>query len=174
MQQISTTDAIVTSQLSEIRNRITTMSLIHEKLYKSSNFAKIDLKDYLEDLVKFLSNYYNKGKEITLNFDLEQIFAITDKAIPIALIVNELITNSFKYAFEQKKEGIIAIKLKEMEGEIHLIVSDNGPGLPDNLNLLKSDSLGYKLLNIFVRQIKGSYEYENNQGLSIKIKFKND
>lgn len=174
MQQISTTDAIVTSQLSEIRNRITTMSLIHEKLYKSSNFAKIDLKDYLEDLVKFLSNYYNKGKEITLNFDLEQIFAITDKAIPIALIVNELITNSFKYAFEHKKDGIISIKLKEIEGEIHLIVSDNGPGLPDNLNLLKSDSLGYKLLSIFVRQIKGSYEYENNQGLSIKIKFKND
>ena len=61
-----------------------------------------------------------------------------------------------------------------MDGEIHLIVSDNGPGLPDNFNLLKSDSLGYKLLNIFVRQIKGSYEYENNQGLSIKIKFKND
>jgi|GEM_PF-5378529 len=174
MQQISTASSYVTSQLSEIRNRITTMSLIHEKLYKSANFAKIDLKDYLEDLVRFLNGYYSKGKEITLNFELEQIFAITDKAIPIALIVNELITNSFKYAFEHEKGGIITIKLKEMDSEIHLIVSDNGPGLPDNLNLKKADSFGYKLLNIFVKQIKGSYEYENNQGLSIKIKFKND
>ena len=146
MQQISTTDVYVNSQLSEIRNRITTMSLIHEKLYKSSNFAKIDLKDYLEDLVKFLSNYYKKGKEITLNFDLEQIFVITDKAIPVALIVNELITNSFKYAFEQKKDGIISIKLKEMDGEIHLIVSDNGPGLPDNFNLLKSLIASFKVI----------------------------
>jgi two-component sensor histidine kinase len=150
------------------------MSLIHEKLYKSANFAKIDLKDYLEDLVRFLSNYYSKGKEIILNFDLEQIFAITDKAVPIALIVNELITNSFKYAFEHAKVGIISMKLKEMDGEIHLIVSDNGPGLPDNLNLMKAASFGYKLLNIFVKQIKGSYEYENKQGFSIIIKFKND
>ena len=173
MQQISAASSYVTSQLSELRSRITSMSLIHEKLYKSNNFVKIDLKDYLEDLVRFLSNYYSKGKEIILNFDLEQIFITTDKAIPIALIVNELITNSFKYAFEHVKVGIITIKLKEMDGEIHLIVSDNGPGLPENLNLMKAASFGYKLLNIFVKQIKGSYECKNKQGFSIKIKFKN-
>ena len=174
MQSIRADSDYLKHQFSEIHNRISAMSLIHEKLYKSANFAKIDLKDYLQDLVKYLSGFFNKGKNIKIHFELEQIFASTKKAVPIALIVNELITNCYKYAFKEIDNGEIVVKLTKFEGETILTISDNGPGIPENINLSKSNSLGFKLLNIFTKQLKGSYEFKNSQGFTISIKFKDE
>jgi two-component sensor histidine kinase len=174
MQSIRTENDYLKNQFSEIHNRISAMSLIHEKLYKSTNFAKVDLKDYLQDLVKYLSGFFNKGKNVKLNFELEQIFASTKKAVPIALIVNELITNCFKYAFKEIDNGEIFVKLTKFGGETILTIPDNGPGIPDDLNLLKSNSLGFKLLNIFTKQLKGRYDFKNSPGLTITIKFKDE
>ena len=161
-------------ELSEVQHRITAMSLIHEKLYRTSNFAKIDLSDYLQDLVKFLSGFYSKGKNIKLLFAMEHISASTKKAIPIALIVNELITNSYKYAFKDKTSGNIDLTLKKHDESVYLTIKDDGPGLSDGLDLTKINSLGFKLLNIFTKQLKGSYEIKNDNGLAIIIKFKDE
>jgi len=174
MQSIRTENDYLKNQFSEIHNRISAMSLIHEKLYKSTNFAKVDLKDYLQDLVKYLSGFFNKGKNVKLNFELEQIFASTKKAVPIALIVNELITNCFKYAFKEIDNGEIFVKLTKFGGETILTISDNGPGIPEDLNISKSNSLGFKLLNIFTKQLKGSCDFKNSPGLTITIKFKDE
>ncbi len=172
MQRAKTENELVQNQFTEIQQRINAMSLIHEKLYKSNNFVKIDLQDYLKDLVEFLRNFFDKTKSITLHFELESALVSAKRAVPIALIVNELITNSFKYAFLEKKTGSIYVKLTNIEDEINLRIYDTGPGLPTNFDLKKASSLGFKLLNIFTKQLKGSFEYYNNPGLNVCVKFK--
>jgi two-component sensor histidine kinase len=174
LQGAKITDPIMKSHLIEIQNRIAAMSLIHEKLYKSSNFSKIDLKDYLHDLIVSLSSFFNKGGNIDVNFDLEQIFVSNKKAIPIALIVNELITNAFKYAFKEVLKGTINVKLKCIENQVELSISDSGDGIDKDFNISKSSSLGFKLITIFTKQLKGTCEYMNNPGLTVTIKFKNE
>ena len=174
LQGAKITDPIMKSHLIEIQNRIAAMSLIHEKLYKSSNFSKIDLKDYLHDLIVSLSSFFNKGGNIDVNFDLEQIFVSNKKAIPIALIVNELITNAFKYAFKEVLKGTINVKLKCIENQVELSISDSGDGIDKDFNISKSSSLGFKLITIFTKQLKGTLNYFNNPGLTVTITFKNE
>ena len=171
MQISRATDTTLRQHLTEIQNRISAMSLIHEKLYKSANFARIDLQEYLYDFVSFLASFYDKNKQVKLHFDLIQLYATTKRAIPIALIVNELITNSFKYAFNKKESGDIYISLKTNAENAELIVEDNGSGLPADFDLKKSNSLGMKLLDIFTRQIKGKYHISGESGMRVSITF---
>ena len=176
MQLVKSKNDSLRQELSEVQHRITAMSLIHEKLYKTANFADIDLSDYLKDLVKFLSGFYSKGKSIKIDFDLDQVSVTPKKAIPIALIVNELITNSFKYAFNNRNEGLIMVSLKKEAENNVLCIADDGPGLPQDfpLDVNKFESLGFKLLFIFTKQLKASYVVKNQNGLNVIITFKDE
>ena len=149
------------------------MSLIHEKLYKSSNFSKLDLKAYIEDLVKNLSSSFNSKYSVNLNLDIEEILINIKMAIPIALIVNEAVTNAFKYAFKDTINGNLSVQIKNVNEKIFMQISDNGPGISESIDLSKIKSLGFKLINIFVRQIKGSIEYIKKPGLTLQITFTN-
>ena len=149
------------------------MSLIHEKLYKSSNFSKLDLKSYIEDLVKNLSSSFNSNYSVNLNLDIEEILINIKMAIPIALIVNEAVTNAFKYAFKDTINGNLSVQIKNVNEKIFMQISDNGPGISESIDLSKIKSLGFKLINIFVRQIKGSIEYIKKPGLTLQITFTN-
>ena len=160
-------------QFNSIKNRIYAMSLIHEKLYKSSNFAKLGLKSYVEDLIRNLSSSFNSNDSTSLNFDIEEIFVNMKIAIPIALIVNEAVTNAYKYAFKDTVNGILTVQIKSVNEKIYMQISDNGPGISESLDLSKIKSLGFKLINIFVRQIKGSIEYIKKPGLTLQITFTN-
>jgi two-component sensor histidine kinase/PAS domain-containing protein len=176
MQLVKSKNDSLRQELSEVQHRITAMSLIHEKLYKTANFADIDLSDYLRDLVKFLSGFYSKGKSIKIDFDLDQVSVTPKKAIPIALIVNELITNSFKYAFNNRNEGLIRVSLKKEAENNVLCIADDGPGLPQDfpLDVNKLESLGFKLLFIFTKQLKASYVIKTQNGLNVIITFKDE
>jgi two-component sensor histidine kinase len=161
----------------EIQNRISAISYIHEKLYQSNNFAKIDLKEYIEELVNSIIKFFSKNENIKINYDLDSIYVTTKHALPIALIVNELVTNSLKYAFNDPEiSGKMDIILKKNNDSdtILFTISDNGPGIPINMDISKSKSLGFKLLNIFTKQLKGTYQIKNEIGLSITICFKNE
>lgn len=160
-------------QFNSIKNRIYAMSLIHEKLYKSSNFAKLGLKSYIEDLIRNLSSSFNSNDSTSLNFDIEEIFVNMKIAIPIALILNEAVTNAYKYAFKDTVNGILTVQIKSVNEKIYMQISDNGPGISESLDLSKIKSLGFKLINIFVRQIKGSIEYIKKPGLTLQITFTN-
>jgi len=160
-------------QFNSIKNRIYAMSLIHEKLYKSSNFAKLGLKSYIEDLIRNLSSSFNSNDSTSLNFDIEEIFVNMKIAIPIALIVNEAVTNAYKYAFKDTVNGILTVQIKSVNEKIYMQISDNGPGISESIDLSKIKSLGFKLVNIFVRQIKGSIEYIKKPGLTLQITFTN-
>jgi len=171
LQEKNNTDIKVISNLSEIKNRIITMSLIYEKLYASSNFTQINLKDYIQDLVKNLLKTRNANETIIPHFNMEEIILDLKFAIPIGFIVNELIINSVKYAIKNNNNLNIYTELKILNQKNCLQISDDGPGLSEDIDLLKSKTLGFKLVNIFVRQIKGSIEFKRNPGLTVLIKF---
>lgn len=173
LQSAKSEDTKSKLEFNEIQNRISAMALIHEKLYKSQDFAKIELGEYIQDLIKFLHGFYNKGNDVKVIYDMEKIHVSTKVAVPLALITNELVTNAFKYALNGKGAEL-RVKMVKMDSDLYYEIADNGPGLKEIIDPLKSKSLGFKLLNIFVKQLKGKYELKNEGGLHVCIRFKNE
>ena len=141
MERQSTTDKTAENLLVELSNRIKSMSTVHEKLYRSESLSKIDFQDYLRSFTSHLRTSFRTKVEIISTIDAEGIELSLDLAVPCGLIVNELVTNSIKYAFPGGKPGVqhqkackIDITMKEETGRYTLIVSDNGIGLPAGLD----------------------------------------
>ncbi|MFO7889531.1 MAG: two-component regulator propeller domain-containing protein [bacterium] len=158
------------------RNRVLTMMKIHEKLYQSDDITKVDFESYLEDTVNNLFKIYGiNWDNISYNVDVKNVSLSIEKAIPCGLIINELVTNSLKYAFNdmKKEKGIIEILINKSNKEhIELIIRDNGKGIPKDINLEKTDSLGLKLVDILSRgQLEGTLSLNVKDGTEFKIKF---
>jgi two-component sensor histidine kinase len=148
--------------------------LIHEKLYQSDDLARIDIADYLLSLVNSLAQSYRINPEkATIRVHSEKIALNIDTAIPCGLIVNELVSNSLKYAFPAELSGTIEVSCRQSsDGCCSLIVSDDGVGLPAGFDVNKSPSLGLKLVTSLVRQIEGEFVVDGKQGTRIEIYFK--
>ncbi len=174
LQSNSLSDEKMKSAVKEGQSRVKSMALIHQTLYQSDRLTRIDLQDYIEKLVSFLSDTYrNEKKEIITVINSKNISLDIDTAIPLGLIINELVSNSFKHAFKNKTKGIIEVVLeKPGTTDYKLTVSDNGIGLADNLNIEKADSLGLKLVNILTRQLKGKLTFHKNDVTGFSIIFK--
>jgi two-component sensor histidine kinase len=156
------------------QNRITTMSLVHEKLYMSKDLANIEFKEYIRDLVNGLFQSHGvKAETIELKINVGNVLLGIDHAIPCGLIINELITNSLKYAFSDKRKGEIKVSLHiNHENMVELIVSDNGMGIPSDLDFRKTESLGLRLVTILSEdQLHGSIDLDRSRGTEFKIKF---
>ena len=163
----------------ENQDRVRTMALIHEKLYGSKDLSRIDFSSYMRDLAYRLYHSYGiNPEEITLDVRVDDVPLGVDMAIPCGLIVNELISNSLKYAFppKWKGNGKIGISLQQnMENEIELIVSDNGIGLPEDLDIRGTQSFGLFLVVILAEdQLGGKLKFERNGGTKFHITFKED
>ena len=158
----------------ESQNRIISMALVHEKLYQSEDLASIDLNEYITHLANALFRSYGADTgSVALKIDVADVVFGVDTAIPCGLIINELVSNSLKYAFPDGKEGEITIALRFTDGdEIDLTVSDNGVSIPDDLDLTNTGSLGLKLVQILTDQIRGRLEVDRSEGTSFRIRFK--
>ncbi len=159
----------------ESQNTIRSMSLIHEKLYNSHDMSKVDFKEYISDLVSSLFHSYGINKSaITSRINIQDVSFGINLAIPCGLIINELITNSLKYAFSDGRKGEIKIELiKNNENIYELLVGDNGVGIPDDIDIGKTDSLGLRLVTMLVEdQLEGEIDLKRNNGTIFKIKFK--
>lgn len=156
------------------QNRITTMSLVHEKLYRSKDFAKIEFKEYITDLANGLIQSHGVKTEIELKINVENVLLGIDHAIPCGLIINELITNSLKYAFSDKRKGEINVSLHiNHENMVELRVSDNGMGIPCDVDFRKTESLGLRLVTILSEdQLHGEIDLDRSRGTEFNIKFK--
>lgn len=189
------TDSGTLEALRESQNRIASMSLIHQELYIGETDT-IDFADYLRKLTAGLFSSYRVGNEkINLKLDLNQVYVKTNTAVPLGIIVNELISNALKYAFPAGKEGEILISLSRMKnyekehkkpedsgtatGHLNeknlpfmLTVEDNGQGIPEWVDFRNTDSLGLQLVNIFVEQIEGSIELKRDRGTKFSIRFR--
>jgi two-component sensor histidine kinase len=156
-------------------NRIRSMSMIHENLQKDGNFSGVDIDKYLRDLVIYLFRSYNINTnlvKIDLNVGLPSM--PVDTSITCGLLVNELISNSLKYAFPEGRSGNINLSLVSLSDKNKLIVSDNGVGIPESLNLESSLTFGFLLVNTLVDQLNGTIELIRTKGTKFIIKFPNN
>ena len=146
--------------LQDMQGRIRSMALLHETLYRSADFACVDMADYLRQLATQLHRAQNtRPGAVRLQLDLEPVTLEAERAIPCGLVVNELLTNSLKHAFPDGRTGEVRIALHPRpDGRVHLEVGDNGTGLPADLDERRQRSLGLQLVSDLVRQLQGTLE----------------
>ncbi|WP_082113291.1 tetratricopeptide repeat-containing sensor histidine kinase [Kordia jejudonensis] len=160
------------SLANEGKNRVKSMALIHQKLYQNET-GLIDFDEYINVLVKELSYMYASEKKVQTNIHTENMQFDIDTAIPLGLIVNELITNAYKYAFDATKENQLNISINKVnEEEYKLVVADNGKGIDDTIDLAKVKSLGLRLVKRLTKQLQGKFTLNNSDGASFEITFK--
>ncbi|HZX10472.1 MAG TPA: PAS domain S-box protein, partial [Acidobacteriota bacterium] len=138
------------------RNRVMSMAMVHERLYRSEDLSGIDFSKYIERMAVHLMSYYRElSQNIELKKEIENIFLDVTKAVPLGLITNELLTNALKHAFPKNKKGEIKIKFNKKGKTYHLTIRDNGVGFPKDLDFRKANSMGMDLVNSLVTQING-------------------
>ncbi|HWQ50004.1 MAG TPA: PocR ligand-binding domain-containing protein [Methanosarcina sp.] len=180
-------DSEVLEAFRESQDRVISMALIHEELYKGEEFETLNFSPYIEELANTLFQTYSLGDtEIRLNMDLEENFFFDmDIAVPLGMIINELVSNSLKHAFPDREKGEIRIKLSRDENEecaksiteackrtnFILTVSDDGVGIPENLKIEDLDSLGFQLVTSLVDQLDGEFELKRNNGTEFTTRF---
>ncbi len=163
----SSLDLLIDSQ-----NRVRSMALVHQKLYQSKDFSEIDFPEYLKQLSEHLLNVYKaKSGEVEVAIDSANVNLGIDLAIPCGLILNELISNSLKYAFPGGKKGKISIDFAPVDSGYEISISDNGVGFPKEVNYKETKSLGLQLVNTLVGQIDGTIAMENTAGTTFTIRF---
>jgi len=179
LQSMSIKEKNVLNIFNESRNRVRSMALVHEELYHSKDLAHIDFASYVKNLVHSLYRAYKSNSaSIQLKLDIHNIAMGIDLAVPCGLIINELISNSLKYAFPKKyrKKGIIQVALHEYGKDMaELIIQDNGIGFPKDIDPKKNKSLGLHLVTLLAEdQLGGTIQLNKNSGTTFKILFKTD
>lgn len=171
LQSKSITDEVALSALNEGKNRVKSMALIHQNLYRDDNLTGVDIKDYIEKLVQSLFSSYNiESEKIILTTEIENLQLDVDTVIPLGLILNELINNSLKYAFLNKEKGLIEVKLHQQINKLILIVKDDGIGIEkDDLNKENTSSIGYKLVHSFLQKLNASIDVKKENGTIITL-----
>ena len=172
IQSQSVTEPAAAELLKETQNRVRIMQLIHEKLYKSQDLSKIDFSHYIRDLTDQLRRAYPVSKKVEIKIKSEGINLGVDKAIPCGLIINELVSNAYKYAFKYSLKGEIYIELSSPEpGKYLLIVKDDGVGIPAGINIQETESLGMMLVTNLTEQLEGTLKLDRLNGTKFTIRF---
>ncbi len=157
----------------ESQRRIRTMAMVHEKLYGSEDLSKVDFSKYISSLVQYLFHSFGIDSEkISIKQDVKKIFLDINTAIPVGLLTNELISNSLKHAFPEGGKGEVEVSMERRDdGKIRLMVSDNGVGIEDELDLNKIGSFGLQLVKMLTEQLHGDIKVESNEKTSFIITF---
>ncbi len=150
--------------LLESRNRIHSMSFIHESLYLNKNFSQVDFAQYVEGLCRNLVHSYSLSAKVRLQTELQHIMLDLDKAIPCGLILNELISNALKHAFPGGAEGEITVGLKEEGKVVSIFIGDNGSGFLENFEMERDKGLGLELVEMLIGQLDGKVEQSHLPG----------
>lgn len=156
------------------QNRVQSMALIHENLYQDANFVKVDATVYIDQLIENLIRSYNiRPENITFIKKIDPLELDVDTLIPLGLILNELISNVLKYAFQGKEMGQVDLSLKGTDQGLTLHIADNGQGMPADFAPQTLKSLGYRLIQSFTKKLNGTLRTWNDQGANIEITFPN-
>ena len=176
-----TADKKTNEILEESKNRVKSMALIHEKLYQTKNFMSLDIHEFITELIDNLFNSYGtETSDIKLDLQIENVNINADQAVYVGLIVNELVSNSLKHAFNklqpelkgdtQKKISICF--QKDLNGWYTITIGDNGCGFPKNIDFKNTESLGLQLVMSLVKQLEGEISKSDNVGTEYFVKFK--
>lgn len=161
--------------LKDSQMRVQSIALVHEKLYQSESFTNINFESYITDLASAIQRTYdNNQKPVDIEVEIDDIKITLNQAIPLSLLLNELIVNAYKHAFSGTDEGIIFINLQKTEDNLLLYFGDNGVGLPPDVELKQSKSLGSTLIKTLVQQLNGTFEdisSKKEKGFHIQVDF---
>ena len=172
LQANSMNDDRLKTALIDSKNRVRTISDIHETLYQSENLSSIDMTIYLSKLARTVTRNYTIGSNVNLKIEAEKVMIGAKQASPIGLAINELITNSFKYAFPDNQDGEIKISLQKIGDQIKLKYAGDSVGMSKNFDWKNSSTLGLKLVSTLVEnQLDGSIDMKSNKGTIFMIKF---
>lgn len=167
-------DADAVYALDDARNRLGAMALLYDKLYRSGSVQSLSIREYLPCLVKEIADTFPKGEGISLNLEIDDLTLPAAMLSSLGILVNELVTNSMKYAFDGRAEGTLSISAKKHEDVLHLRISDDGPGYPDGFNyddIENSPGFGMKLISMMTHQLKGSITIKNSPGAMVTLGF---
>ncbi len=175
LQAMQLDDDEMIDLLHDCQNRIRSMAMVHEKLYMSKDLSNINMSEYIKKLVLTLfDSYSTKKTQIIPILELDDIFMNIETGIPCGIIINELVSNSLKYAYPEDIKGTIFVGLKDKKDYYELTVSDDGVGMPENINLEETpETLGLMLVNSLISQLDGSIEFNQDYKTEFKINFKN-
>ncbi len=173
LQSQCSRDAQVIAMFKESQARIRSMSLVHEILYQSNDLGNLNFSEYIREIsLNLCISYGYRSKNLQIQSHPETIFINLDTAIQCGLILNELLTNAFKYAFIDKQSARIRIELYRLDsGKMLLVVEDNGIGLPAKFNVEKTQTLGWQVIRALARKLKGELKLESKKGTKIYLKF---
>jgi PAS domain S-box-containing protein len=172
MQSVYVKDSEDLEMFKESQGRIRAMALVHEKLYKTENLTHINIPEYLMSLTESIKTTFEGDTGVDVRHDIADVNLDIDILIPCGLIINELLTNSFKHAFNGKGNPEIEVRLELIDNkDIRLIISDNGAGLPEGFDVNQGTGLGLKLVTALCTQIKGSLEYQSGNGTVFTLRF---
>lgn len=171
IQSRSVNDPAALDALEEGRNRVKAMGLIHQNLYQEDNLVGVNLSQYLEKLTdSLLASYKVDTEKIHIARNIDAVSLDVDILIPLGLILNELISNSLKYAFPDREEGNIALSIAPQEKGLLVEVQDDGVGMPSTFQLETASSMGYKLIKAFVRKMKADLRIHSERGTRVQIR----
>lgn len=173
LQTQGNSDPKITEIMLESQNRVKSMALVHENLYQSQNLSQISLETYVQELTNnLLRSYRSRVSQIQVNVAIPSIYLDIDTAIPCGLIINELVSNALKYAFPDQDKGEIKVKVtQDSEQSVTLTIADNGMGLPNEVNVEQSQTLGLRMVKTLTRQISGTLTVNRDTGTSFNIHF---
>ena len=174
LQSAGITDKKTLEMFQDTRGRIQTMALVHDKLYRSKDLAHIDFREYIKDLAENQFRSYDvKRDRISLKVAAEGLFFEIDLATPCGLIISELVSNALKHAFPQNRKGEVKIALSAINAdEFELIVSDDGVGIPADVDFENTGSFGLYLINLLVEQLDGTIDLDRDGGTAFRIRFR--
>ena len=165
-------DEKIKSAFQEAISRLSSMRILYDKLYLSSDLKSISLQEYLPGLAREVVTVFPLGSEVDLQLEIDNITIPADVSFPLCIMINELITNSMKYAFDKSiKQKIIVLKAKINKSQVTINLSDNGLGLPEDFDFESSQGFGVKLCKNLAKQIKGEISYSIENGTSWTITF---
>jgi two-component sensor histidine kinase len=167
-------DAQMLTKFQESQGRIRSMALIHEKLYQSESLSKVDLADYVQSLATILMRSYRANNNVRLETQLEPASVSIDTAVPVGLMLNELVTNALKYAFPGGRAGRLLVQLAaSADGQLEIRVQDDGIGLKPEFELEHASTLGLRLVRMFARQLRAEVKFHSESGqTAFDIRFK--
>ncbi|MFD0963145.1 sensor histidine kinase [Pseudofulvibacter geojedonensis] len=170
LQASKINDKHIVSMFKETRSRVMTIAALHEKMYQIDSIQSINAKEYITRLTNDIVENFTVDKKIETDIEIEEIEIPTQIMIPLSLVINEIITNSLKYAFNEKKEGTISVRLvsDDNNNRCELLIGDNGSGFS---YANQKEGMGTKLISVFIEQLKGSISKEVSSGTTFKILF---
>ena len=148
------------------------MALVHEKLYQTTDLSSINFEDYITSIVSEIIGLYRiDTKAITTEINIKDIELDLESAVPCGLIINELLTNAFKHAFPDNRSGVLSINFKKTDDTYKLVIKDNGVGLPEGFDYMRTNTVGLQIVNVLTKQLRGTLQIKSDGGTEATIMF---